>query len=339
MSLTTPLAVFPGFAPGHSFQLPGNPSRYPTWNYKETPKWNNSRQQSINGRSSVVKYWSNPLWDREWTYGSLLYDDPSGLAYGLGLNPFYPQPVPATDKGILQGFFNGMQGGGNMFAYQPADSVLGGTMTVIAVSGVNAGTNGLFTIYGANTASLGQLASIAISSGATFLSGELLPILACSPNWIMVYFAHANYALTPATGTAFCGQILSSTVGLGDVDSNNNAEIVHTSGAYPTLLGGAPVGTPSQYTLVTESVQIIDTSTLTVQANGGSPPTFSIQAADTIAPYQGLVLNFSSTPTPPVYASFSYYEPTRFTEDTQDFEQFAALLWSCSSVKFQQDRL
>jgi hypothetical protein len=311
--------------------LPNNPSRYPAWNYKETPKWNNSRQQAINGRSSVIKYWTNPLWDWEWTYGAL-FDDPSGDAYGIGLNSFYPQPIPATDKQILQGFFNGMGGGATLFAYQPPNSVVGGTMTVTAVSGLNAGTNGLFTVYGANTASVGQTASIDLSTGATFLNGNLT-VLACSPNWIIVYFAHANYALTAATGTVFCGQLLNP------ADGNLNCELIHTTGAYPTLLGGTPVGTPTQFTLTNESVQIIDSATLVVMANGSTPPSYTVAPADSIAPYQGLVLQFSSTPTPPVTAAFTYYVPARFSEDTQEYENFSAMLFACSSVKFEQDRL
>jgi hypothetical protein len=325
MSLTTPLSVFPGFKPGQSFALPPNPIRHSTWNYKETAKWNNSRQQAINGRAFVLRYWTNPLWDWEWTYGSVLFDDPSGEFYGL--NPFYPQPIPATDKQILQAFYNSMQGG-SQFAYQPADSLVGGTMTITGVYG----NNNLFTIYGANTASLGQIASISGLTGANFLNAQNLTVLACSPTWILVYFVHANYAYTADSGTAFCGQPLT-------VDANNNAELVHTTGAFPTLLSGAPVGTPTQYTLVTESVQLIDSATLVVKANGGAPPSSTLLPADTVAPYQGLVLQFSSAPTAPVTAAFRYYYPARFSEDTQELSNFMALLWTCSSVQFSQDRL
>jgi hypothetical protein len=324
MSLTTALPIFPGLKPGQSFAAPPAYLRYSTWNYKEGQKWNNSRQQAINGRLSVVKYWPNALWDWEWTYG-ILGDDPSGAAYGLGLNPVYPQPIPSTDYGMLKAFYAAGQGA-TQFAYQPPDYQVGGNMTVSAVSG----SNDLFQLFGANTAQDGQIASIGTLTGATFLNGQNLTILACSPTWIMVYFVHGDYALTGDSGTVFCGQLLSP------ADANNNSELVHTLGAYPTL---PLTGTPPAYTLVTESVQLIDSSTLTVKAAGASPGGYSLQAADTIAPYQGLVINFASTPTPPVTASFSYYYPAMFSEDTQEYENFMALLTSCSSVRFEQWRL
>lgn len=328
MSLSTALSIFPGFKPGQSFVPPAKPVRSPTWNYKETAKWNNSRQQAVNGRVSVVKYWINPLWSWEWVYG-YLYDDPSGAAYNLGLNPFYPQPIPATDFGILKGFYNGMQGG-NLFAYQPPDSVVGGSMTVTAVSGANAGTNGLFTLYGTNTASLGQIASISGLGTATFLNSQNLEILACSANWIMVYFAHANYALATDSGTVFCGQPLAA------ADVNNNSELVHTIGSYPTL---PLTGTPPAHTLVTESVQLIESSTLVVKANGAAPPSYTVAAADTVAPYQGLVLQFSSVPTPPITWAGNFYYPARFSEDTQDYDNFLSMLFACSKCAFEGDRL
>lgn len=335
MSLSTNLSIFPGFKPGQSFTPPAKPVRSPTWNYKETAKWNNSRQQAINGRVSVIQYWINPLWTWEWMYG-YLPDDPSGTAYGLGLNPFYAQPIPATDKGTLQGFFNGMRGS-SQFAYQPPDYAVGGNMTITAVSGVNAGTTGLFTIYGANTAQLGQYAAInglPGGGGAGFLNGQNLPIIACSPNYIVVYFAHANFAFTvQSAGTVFYGQLLQP------ADGNNNSELVHTIGAFPTLPLTGTVPTP--YTLVTESVQLIDLSTLVVTADGStvSPSLYSVQAADSVAPYQGLVITFASGPTPPITVAFNYYYVCRFEEDTQEYENFMTMLYSCSKFMFEQDRL
>jgi hypothetical protein len=323
MSLSTTMPIFPGFKPGQSFTPPTRPVRSPMWNYIETAKWNNSRQQAINGRVSLIKYWINPLWTWEWTYG-YLYDDPSGGAYGLGLNPFYPQPIPATDKGILQGFYNAT-GGGSLFAYQPPDSVQGGSMTPTSVVGVS----DIFTIYGANTARQGQIATFSGLTGATFLNSQNLTILACSPLWIQVYFSHANYPQTADSGSVFCGQLL-------NVDGNLNAEITHPIGAYPTL----PLsGTPPTYTLVNESVQLIDCSTLVVTAEGGSVPSYTLEAADTISPYQGLVINFASAPSNPITVSFNYYYACRFSEDTLEMSNFMTALYACSKFSFEQDRL
>jgi hypothetical protein len=173
------------------------------------------------------------------------------------------------------------------------------------------------------------VASISGLSTASFLNAENLTILACSPTWIQVYFSHANYALTADSGTAFCGQLLGT-------DFNFNSELVHTIGAYPTL----PLsGTPPAYTLVTESVQLIDQSTLVVKANGGSPPGYSVAAASTIAPYQGLVLQFGSAPAAPLTAAFSYYYPSLFSEDTLEMDNFLTALWASSKFSFEQDRL
>jgi hypothetical protein len=323
MSLTTSLAIFPGFKPGQSFTPPPTPIRaQPSWNFKETAKWNNSRQEAINGRVSVVKYWNNPKWDWEWIY-SFMSDDPSGQAYGIGLNQFYPQPIPATDLGVLKGFYHAMQGA-NMFAYQPPDCVIGGNMSITAVSGAG----NLFTLYGANNAQLGNYANISGLGPTSFLDGNR-QVLACSPLYITVYLAHADYALTADSGSAFIGQLLSP------ADANNNSELVHTIGAYPAI---PLTGTPPTATLATESVQLIDSSTLQVQANGTTVSTITLPV-NTVPNYQGLVLNFASAPTPPIVAAFSYYYPVRFSEDTQEYENFSAMLYSCSSVKMEQDRL
>jgi hypothetical protein len=40
----------------------------------------------------------------------------------------------------------------------------------------------------------------------------------------------------------------------------------------------------------------------------------------------------------PIIASYSYYYPCRFSEDTQDYENFMTMLHLCSSVKFDQQR-
>lgn len=269
---------------------------------------------------SVVKYWVNPLWDWEWTFGFLL-DDPSGQNY-MGMNSFYPQPIPSTDLGILKAFRTATQGGGNNFLYQPPDYQVGGLATITAYSC----TNDLVTFYGTNTAQLGQYA---LFSGGP-LNGQNLQVLQCNPTFISVYNVMANTGITAMTGAAFCGQVL------GSADANHNIELRHTIGSYPTL---PLTGTPPASTLVTEAVQVIDLASLTVYAAGSPVTPASVLPADTIPGYQGLVLNFSGGVSDPITAAFNYWYYARFSEDTQDYENFLAMLWSCSSVRFEQDRL
>lgn len=325
MSLTTAVPIFPGFKPGRSWTAPGVPSRAPTWHWKETPKWNNSRQQATNGHMSVVKYWDNPLWDFEWTYG-YIKDNPTDL------NPYYPRPIPATDLDVLRGFHGAMQGGGNQFLYQAPDSTYGGTMTVTGVASVP-GVSNLFNIYGTNFASLGHMVSIPSSAltNATFLNGKNLTILGGGYGfgYITVYVSSGTYAFTADTGTVFCGQLLS-------VDGNNNAELTHTYGAYPTI---PLTGTPPAYTLTTESVQVIDSSTLTVWANGAVTSGYTLAAADTIPGYEGLVVQFPSAPTAPVVASFNWFYLCRFSEDSLEWDNFLTMLYACSKFEFEQDRI
>lgn len=323
MNLTSVLPIFPGFKPGQSWTAPGVPARAPGWRFKETDKWNNSSNQAINGRMSVVKYWLNPLWDWEWNYG-YLKDNPTDL------NPFYPLPIPATDLGVLRGFHGAMQGRGNQFLYQPPDSSIGGTMSITAVG--PAGVANLWNLYGTNNASLGQLASISGLSGADWLNGENLTVLAggATFGYITVYFAHAAYPFTADSGTAFCGQVLAA------VDSNNSCELLHTYGAYPTM---PLTGTPPAFTLTTESVQVIDQDSLRVMANGGSSPGYTLLPADSYAPYQGLVLQFDETPTAPVTYSANFYYACRFSDDSMNWENFQTMLYLCSKFDFEQDRL
>jgi len=322
LSLTTNVPVFPGFIPD---QVGGAavtyPVRSPTWNIKKTPKWNNVRHQAVNGRMLVVKYWANPLWDFELAYG-YIKDNPADQA------AFYPTPIPYTDYQILSGFYNGMQGGGNEFAFTPPDSVVGGTFTTSAVSG----TSNYWTIYVNNTLSAGLYAILSGFTTTTWLNGQILPIIRATPTYIVVYYVHANQALVnEAAGHVIAGQSLATP------DSNNNIPLINTTGGYPTLPLG---GTPTVTNPVTEATQLIDAASLSVYANGtlvGSG--YTIQPADSIAPYGGLVLNFTSAPSSPVMALFNYYYLCRFSEDSQEFENFMTGLWMCSSLKFEQVRI
>lgn len=113
-------------------------------------------------------------------------------------------------------------------------------------------------------------------------------------------------------------------------DSNLNVELVHQIGGYPSA------GVMVQQN---ESVQVIDSATLVVLANGTPTTAFTLMPADTIANYQGIVLQFASSPSLPLTASFNYYYACRYSEDTQEYDNFAAMLWACSSVKIEQVRL
>jgi hypothetical protein len=120
------------------------------------------------------------------------------------------------------------------------------------------------------------------------------------------------------------------TQALTNPDANNNVELVHQIGGYP--YNGSMVQ-------VTEAVQVIDNASLIVYANGTPTGAYSLQAANSISPYQGIVLHFTGTPATPITATFNYYYLCRYSEDTQDYENFMAMLWGCSSVKIEQVRI
>jgi hypothetical protein len=327
MSITYP--IFPGLAPAQSYVLPKLPIRSPKWNFKETAKWNNERQQAVNGRLIVIKYWNNPLWSWEWAYG-YVKDRPTDS------NPFYTVPIPATDFEVLKGFFNGMQAGGNEFAYQPPDSVRGGNFTITAVQ---APVNGVAILTSSTPQfftqiRLGDNAACFGFSVATWLNGKVGTVIAFNQSAATITLAvttGGTHALVSDTGTAKCGQSLSAP------DANGNVEIVQTVGSYPNTISSSPVTT-----LVTESVQLMDTSLLTIfDATGTSLSShFTLANPNTVSPYAGYVAQFGSySPTLPISAGMTYYYLSRFSEDTQEYENFMSQLWLCSSVKFEQERI
>lgn len=110
-------------------------------------------------------------------------------------------------------------------------------------------------------------------------------------------------------------------------DANNNSELVHTVGGVPTGAG---------MTAWNESVQELNGGTVTQTAGGGS---FSLLGPGTTAPYEGYVLHWTGSPTPPITVSFTYYYRVMFSEDTQDYEQFSYDLWTLQSLKFEQVRI
>lgn len=116
---------------------------------------------------------------------------------------------------------------------------------------------------------------------------------------------------------------------LADPDANGNTEIVHKVGGYPTGAGMASV---------TESVQELNGGTPTIHHTGGTVG--SILAPGTTPPYEGYVVHWSSNPTPgTITADFNYFYRVAFSEDEQDYEQFALKLWQLQSLTFEQIRV
>lgn len=339
MSISLP--IFPGFKSGQSPIIPPSPVRGPTWNFKESLQFSNYRQKSVSGRTNVVKYYSNPLHLFEWTYGVLL-NDPTSQNTGFYANT---APIPATDYEILMGFYSAMQGGGNEFAFTPPDNLIGPTIGSVGTVQVIAPDQVIFSTLPGGSATLaqpyvGKYIFMTHFTAATFLNAKyaLITSVNTGSNTITVRFTHANYGPTGSdVGTLILGQVL------GTPDANNNVELVNTLGAYPTISGQVY---NNASTLSNESVQLIDTSTLAVYDSTGATLGFTLFAPTSTnppllyAPYPGYVIHFSSTPTNlPLSAKFSLYYQCRFTEDLQEFENFSAMLWLASSVKFEQVRV
>jgi len=281
----------------------------------------------------VVKYWNSPLWLWEWVYDVIL-DDPTKQ------NPYYSLPIPYTDFEILKGFYNSMQGGGNEFLYQPPDFQIGGSLgggTITSVQVLNnvailLMNNSTFTAHG------GLSAITAGLTGASFLNGQPLPLLYADATTVKCAFTHANYGPTADSGSLVIGQPLATPV-LNPLDTKYYSELLHMVGGYPTI----PItGSPSATTQSTESVQVIQSTGLTVWDSTGASlaGSFVLTAAATTPPYTGLTLQFSSVPSNlPIMYSAKFYYLCRFPEDTMEWENFMASLWLSKSFKFEQVRL
>jgi hypothetical protein len=319
--------IFPIQLPGQSFIQPAQPIRGgPSWNVKQTATFNNHKYMAVNGRSLVVKYWNNPLWKWEFIYEQL-FNNPSNP------NAYYPVPIPETDFEMLSGFYVGMQGQGNIFAYQPPDSARGGTFIVVSVV-VNTPNVAILGISGGSPLTqlrLGDGLHCSTFSVATYLNGQNGTVIAFDVVNSFITLSiptGGTHALVTDSGLAIGGQPLSAP------DANNNIEVVHTIGGYPSTLSTSPINT-----LVTESVQVLElTSPPPVVYSNGSSVSYTILAPESTSPYQGYVFHFSSTPATPITAYFNYYYPCRFAEDTQEYENFMTMLWSCSAVKISQTR-
>jgi hypothetical protein len=314
------IPTFPSLVQYQSYDLTPKIVRSPGWSVKKTPTFSNEKQQVVTGKVYVIKQRTNPLWNFELTY-QYLKDNPADN------NPFFVTgDVPATDLEVLESFYCDMQGQGNEFAYQPPDFVRGGIFSIVSVT---APSNNIAIIELATSSLPFRLGDgIYVSSSSTYLNGESGTIIGRDSllNTITVsILTGGTFSKVADSGTLVGGQVL------GTPDSSNNVELVNTVGGYPNPLISSPTFYP-----VVESVQLICIADLLVWANGVIQTDFTLANPNTVAPYQGYVLQFSSPPASPLIASYEYFYTCRFSEDTQDYENFMAMLWACSAVKIEQ---
>lgn len=323
MSISIP--IFPTLVPGQSYTQPSRPLRYPSWNIKKKANFSNEKQQTVSGRVYVVSYWTNPLWDWELTYESIR-DDPNNP------NPFYTAPIPATDLELLEAFYCAMKGQGGEFAYQPPDSLRGGsfTATSVIVSVANIAVIGINPAVSVSRLRLGDGLHCSGFSTATYLNGGNGTVISrdvINNKVTLSISTSGTHAFVSDTGTLVGGQPLLAT------DVNDNTEVVNTIGSYPTTIAASPT-----VNIVTEPVQLADFTGAIAYCNGTSVG-YTLNQPNTVAPYSGYVLHFASAPSTPITLAYQYYYLCRFSEDTQEYDNFMAMLWSCNSVKISQVRM
>lgn len=332
------MPILPIIFPGQNTNIPAgtNAFRGPAWSVKKKPEYYSILQHATSGRTTVVTLARNPLWYWEFTF-ELILDDPNRP------NKFFTIPFPATDIEELTSFYSKVHGVG-LFAYQPPDSARGGSFTAISV---NVPTNGLAAIVtdGATPVTNLKLNDILVGNGftsATYLNGVTATVVGINP-LINAFTVSAptsgTHSLVSDTGKMAGGQLVS-------VDSSNYCELVNALGTYPLTISSSAA--PN---MVVESVQLIDIQTLAFYANGVFYPNYVITKdyskigsaiyitkGQGVAPYSGITVKFNSTPAAPITAAFNYYYLCKFSDDTQDYENFLAYLWSCSSIKIQQTK-
>lgn len=332
--------IFPTLTFGQFYTKPGDPVRGPGWSVKRSATWSNQRNVLPSGRQYVVKYWPNPLWKWEFTYEVIL-DDPSNN------NPFYgTPPMPATDFETLQSFFVSMQGQGVEFAYQPPDAVRGGSFTMLAFQTQSADVPKVWFDPSVPVTQL-KLGDILWFSGTNPLQngyGTVIAIDAVQNAATFVEHGLGSWGYETIVGNAVGGQPLFSK------DFNGNIEIVNSVGSFPIP---ATSPTPEFNAFTAEAVQLLDTTTLNIYGAGTNlnslytlAPADTIQKADFTAQaainpyYEGVVAQFGSNSIAngPITASFTYYYICRFSEDTQEYENFMTTLWN-ATVKIEQVRI
>lgn len=328
------IPVLPISVAGQFFSPLLTPTRGPGWSVKKTPVFSSIKQQAVTGKTYVIPQRNCPLSKFEFTF-QVLSDDPRAT------NPFYTAPITGTDLESLTGFYTAMQGAGD-FAYQPPDHFRGG---VFSVSAVQVKVNGLAICSSTASITNLKLGDILTGSGfttATYLNGHVGTVVNINyalKTITLQITTGGTHSFATDTGTLTGGQPLAN------ADSNIMTEIVNTTGSY------SPILLTSSITQIREPVQLIDTASLIIYDGTGTSVSYTLMNATDLGscsrvdstinqyyPYQGLVVQFSSPPTPPISCQYSYYYPCRFSEDTQEYENFMALLYSLSSVKIEQVR-
>lgn len=330
------LPVLPVLASGQSTIPPVGGVRGPGWSIKKNPTYFNILQQASSGRTTVVTLARNPQWHWEFTFEVIL-DDPNKA------NPFFTIPLPATDLEQLTSFYSSVQGSGT-FAYQPPDSARGGsfkaTSVYVPVDGLAS-----ITTDGSVPVTYLRLGDILVGSGfttATYLNGATATVVGINPlinAYTVSLITSGTHPFTSDSGKMQGGQPVT-------VDGNNFCELVNTIGSYPLTITGSPATS-----MTVEAIQLIDKDTFGFYANGAFFPNYRITKdyslsgralyvtkGQGVAPYQGITVQFNSVPPAPVTATYNYYYLCKFSEDTQDYQNFITLLWSCSSLKIQQTK-
>ena len=330
------LPVLPIAFPGQNTSSPPNTFRGPSWSVKKSAEYSSILQHTTAGRTTVVTLARNPLWHWEFTFEVIL-DDPNRP------NAFFTIPFPATDMEELTSFYSSVQGAGT-FAYQPPDSARGGNFVATSV---NVPTNGLaaITTDGTTPVTNLKLGDVLVGNNftsATYLNGASATVVGINPlisAFTVSVVTSGTHALVSDTGNIVGGQLLS-------VDVNNYVELVNTIGTYPLTISTSP-----STRMAVESVQLIDVETLAFYSNGVFFPNYKITRdfsktgralyitkGQGIAPYSGVTVQFQASTTAPVTASFNYYYLCKFSDDTQEFENFTTTLWANSAIKIQQTK-
>lgn len=331
--------TLPVVVPGQNFAPFPTPTQGPTWNVKKTSEFSNIKQQSTSGKVYVTNQRSAGLWKFEFKF-EVLSDDPAKH------NQYFTVPVAATDLASLESFYASVEGSGK-FAYQPPDHYRGGTYAITSVTVLTDG----YAILTTNTSLVSmKLGDKLVGSGfgtASYLNGKTGTVINANyqaKTFILAISTSGTHPLTVGSGTFVGGQPLQNP------DANNRLELVNTVGSYSPLLVSSSV------TQVVEPVQLIDTvscksNDLVIYDSTGASIPYTFLNTTTFGtgimvdktkqqypPYEGIVIQLTPPYVQPVYAAYSYYYLCRFSEDTQEYENFMATLYALSALKIEQVR-